>query len=552
MPATNRVERSDYNMHRKHIIKNQHVFVACSILLINCFTPSSTSVNPTGSMALAFPGAEGYGANTVGGRGGEVIEVTNLNDSGPGSLRAAIEATGPRIVVFRVGGTIELLTHIRIKNPYITIVGQTAPGDGITLKNDPSNPDSPLVVETGEVIIRYVRFRPGASTELSDNLRALTIGGDGKNIIIDHCSFSWATDENLTVWDNASDISIQWSIVSEGLYNSTSSSGTQSQAVYFGSQSTRISLHHNLLAHNNRRNPRVMGGDIDIVNNVIYNTEGSPARLWSDSFEHHINGGRYNYVGNYIKRGSNSLWDYEVKLRSRDDNITIPATFISSNIGPNRPDESVPDEAIVHPDGREFMIDTRHDFPLVTTTSAFEAYDQVLAGAGVTLPGRDVVDERIIDEVITGTGQIIDDPSEVGGWPILAAGVPPSDSDHDGMPDQWEKLYGFNPNDATDGPADADADGYTNVEEYLNGTHPRIISADIALAKESDSDTVVVGNEFSYILNVYNNGPDIATNVTLTDTLAENLSFVSVTTSQGNCSGKNIASAGHCCRLEIL
>lgn len=176
----------------------------------------------TASSVPAFPGAEGFGANSVGGRGGRVIEVTNLDDSGPGSLRAAIEADRPRTVVFRVGGTIELQSGLEITNPFITIAGQTAPGGGITLRNDPSNADTSLKIETHDVVIRYIRSRPGPSTELHGTLDAITIGnqeGGTYNVIVDHSSFSWATDEVVNSWYDAHDITIQWSIVSEGLHS---------------------------------------------------------------------------------------------------------------------------------------------------------------------------------------------------------------------------------------------------------------------------------------------------------------------------------------------
>ena len=204
----------------------------------------------------AFPGAAGFGANALGGRGGRALMVTNLNDSGPGSLRAAIEAEGPRTVIFRVAGTIELKTRIDIANPYITIAGQTAPGGGITLKIDPNYTRSPLRILTHDVILRYIRSRPGPSTAESDILDALTIPS-GHDIIVDHCSFSWATDEVVNTWNDVHDITIQWSIISEGLNDSTHPKGPHSKGMLIGSEGAeRISVHHNLFAHNRKRNPK--------------------------------------------------------------------------------------------------------------------------------------------------------------------------------------------------------------------------------------------------------------------------------------------------------
>ena len=416
----------------------------------------------------AFPGAEGYGAQAIGGRGGQVIEVTNLADSGPGSLRSAIETEGPRIVVFRVAGTIELLTSLRIKHPFITLAGQTAPGDGITLKNHPSNTEPALFIEADHVMIRYLRIRPGPSEDPAENVDALAIKG-GQHIIIDQSSFSWATDENVSIWDQASDITIQWSIISEGLHNSTFIDGAHSRGILIGEESTRISFHHNLLAHNNGRNPRVQGGTVDLVNNVIYNAERTPTRIDDET---NPDGVWCNYVGNTIKPGPNSTWDYELKLTNYQAGGT--SCFLKGNLGRNRPDEALPETAIVHPDGRQFVVETRYKTPPITTTSAPVAYRQVLARAGANRPRRDAVDTRILAEVANGTGAIIDDPAEVGGWPHMPPATPPLDSDHDGMPDAWERVYALDPDDPSDGPEDADGDGYTNVESYLNGMAPRL------------------------------------------------------------------------------
>ena len=417
----------------------------------------------------AFPGAEGFGAYTVGGRGGKVIEVTNLNDCGPGSLRAAIETRGPRIVVFRIGGTIELKSALTLRNPFITIAGQTAPGGGITLKNRPSNTEAPMVVGTHDVIIRYIRMRPGPPSVQSTAGDALSIGdltADVYNVIIDHSSFSWATDEVVDTWLDVHDITIQWSIISEGLHNSTHKQGPHSMGMLLGSQgSGNISIHHNLFAHNKGRNPRVnTGGVVDIVNNVIYNPGDHPSTI--DNEWHPVP--PVNYVGNFYKMGDNSKRDYLVNTKGKPAEI-----YVQGNITPNRPTNDLDEvEYVVEPGSMKFVVPTMHPVALVTTLSGSEAYDQVLTNAGATLPQRDAVDKRIVNDVINGTGKIINDPSEVGGWPQLAAGTPPLDSDHDGMPNGWENLYGFNLNDPSDGNADADGDGYTNIEEYLNGTVP--------------------------------------------------------------------------------
>lgn len=442
------------------------------IVLASCLGPAlpNNNVDAVGS-TVAFPGAEGYGAQSIGGRAGRVIEVTNLNDSGPGSLRAAIEAEGPRTVVFRLGGTIELRTPLEIENPYITIAGQTAPGGGIAIKTDETMDGAALEINAEHVIVRYIRVRPGPMTETSQNVDALIIGRNARHVIVDHCSFSWSTDETISVWYDSSDITIQWSIISEALMNSTHDAGPQSYGLLIGNKSSRISLHHNLFAHNHRRNPRISGGHSDLVNNIIYNSGSTPSRLNGNSLDGNDAPASVNFVGNLFKPGPSSDFAHEVKMLASENGSPFTA-FISDNLGPNRPDNSVPDLDIVHPEGHQFMVDDRHEAPFVTTTSAEVAYDQVLTSAGAILPARDAVDERVVNDVLNTTGRIIDDPSEVGGWPQLTNGEPPTDGDRDGMPDAWEMLYGFDPVDAGDGSLDANNDGYTNLEEYLNGTSP--------------------------------------------------------------------------------
>ena len=428
------------------------------------------------SAPRAFPGAEGFGANAVGGRGGGVIEVTNLNDHGPGSLRAAVNASGPRLVVFRVGGTIELDSSIEIRNPYITIAGQTAPGQGITLKNSPKNAKTPLKIETHDAIVRYIRSRPGSNPNETGTLDAITIAnesGDVYNVIVDHSSFSWATDEVSNVYYAAHDITVQWSILGEGLDCATHiEHGVRqchSMGMLLGSVGSRdLSIHHNLFAHNRHRNPRIKTmGTTDVVNNVVYNS-GSGNGWRAPTYAH---GGRavvpVNYIANYFKPGPDSgsaEWFI--------DTAEVVEVYIGGNIVP---------KAVIDPDSRDMLVGTRHPAAPITTTSALAAYSRVLAEAGASrglncdgtfYATRDRVDERIVNDVKQGTGRIIDDPSEVGGWPNLVGGIPCADSDHDGMPDEFETLYGLDPTDASDGPADSDGDGYTNVEEFLNSTAP--------------------------------------------------------------------------------
>jgi pectate lyase len=422
---------------------------------------------------VAFPGAEGFGAKAVGGRGGKVIEVTNLNDSGPGSLRAALTASGPRVVVFRVGGTIETKTMIEVSNPYVTIAGQTAPGGGIALKASSSYEQGSLKIMTHDVIIRGLRLRPGASTATSVSRRGLLITAGSHDVIVDHSSISWATDSNMLIIKGAHDISVQWSITSEALSNSTHAEGEHSKGLdisgkYSSTDKTRdVSIHHNLFAHNYRRNPlNASFGLVDLVNNVIYNY-GKRAVSVSDRQA----APSLNFISNYVKPGPDSIaGTYE--LNSDEIGTGFGSRlYVAGNIGPNRALETQPEFDVVRPSDRLYLVQTRFPAPVVSTTSALQAYQQVLAEAGATVPQRDAVDNRVVAEVRGGVGHIVDDPREVGGWPQLPGGTPPADNDRDGMPNAWEEAHGFDPA-VDDGALDKDGDGYANVEEYVNGLFP--------------------------------------------------------------------------------
>ena len=451
--------------------------------------------------APAFPGAQGFGAFSLGGRGGRVIEVTNLDDvdstgaTVPGSLRAAIEAKGPRTVVFRVSGTIDVCETNRalvVSEPYITIAGQTAPGSGVALRLDPSCASSTLTIETHDVILRYLRLRPGWTPALGDNGDALTAAGpDVHDIMIDHCSFSWASDEDVDISWGANNVTVQYSIISEGLLNAPRASGPSGGYGMLiaegGTNGTgRITLHHNLFAHNYYRNPQItIGGLVDFRNNVIYDWALHGLRLMD------VYGPpRMNIVGNFAKAGPTASTTTSVREMWALHSIGYApfSYFVQDNLGPRRPSSSEPNLDIIY--CREHYEDVDNSgidcdpsayatsvaFPAspVTTTSPAVAYDAVLQDAGATLPRRDAVDTRIVNDVRNGTGGDISDPTAVGGWPSLTSATPPMDSDHDGMPDAWETQYGLNPFDASDAAFDADSDRYTNLEEFLNSTNPLV------------------------------------------------------------------------------
>lgn len=425
---------------------------------------------------LAFPGAEGFGKYTSGGRGGIVTEVTNLDDNGPGSLRYAIDIDAPRTIVFKVSGIIELDSILYIRYGNLTLAGQSAPGDGICIKN------YTVRIEADNVIIRHMRFRPGdiKKTEV-DGLTGI----GQKDIIIDHCSMSWATDENASFYDNEN-FTMQWCIISEALNDSYHYKGEHGYGGIWGGKGA--TFHHNLLAHNKSRNPRFCGSRyhdvpedeiVDYRNNVICN--------WSGNSAYGGEGGNQNMVANYYKPGvatkgklryrivqvSFNFYNMNINL----DTILMGKWYIEDNFVEGYPkitqsnwDDGV--QGISKEQKAEARLTRPVQYIPINEQSAVEAYNEVLLHAGASLPKRDKVDKRVIQEVKTGKptfdNGIIDSQTEVGGWPQYNTSPQSMDTDHDGMPDDWERSNGLNPSDPEDRNGDLDNDGYTNLEEYLN------------------------------------------------------------------------------------
>ncbi|WP_418262446.1 polysaccharide lyase [Flavobacterium faecale] len=455
----------------------------------------------------AFPGAEGGGAYTQGGRGGKIFVVTSLEDSGKGTFREACEAVGARTIVFNVSGIIRLKSRISMRAPYVTIAGQTAPGDGICIAGES------LIIDTHDVIIRHMRFRRGATdvTRRDDALGGNVIG----NVIIDHCSVSWGLDENISMYRHqfqANDKSKLEKIptVNITIQNTISSEGLDTYNHAFGSTigGLNSTFMRNLWANNISRNCSVgMYGDFNFVNNVIFN-------WWNRS----VDGGDYrsmfNIINNYFKPGPITPKDDPIRYRilKPESGYRVPKTFGRAYVNGNYID-GVPEvtadnwnggvqiENLSHDKAKDYLelIKQSKAFPMPTITimKAKEAYEFVLNNAGATLPKRDAVDERIIKQVRTGKIEfkdglentigkefikrrlpadsykkgIITSPEQVGGYPDYK-GKAYKDSDNDGIPDAWEKKYGLNPKDATDANQDSNGDGYTNIEKYFNGIDP--------------------------------------------------------------------------------
>ena len=442
--------------------------------------PITVTENP-----FAFPGAEGFGMNTTGGRGGKVLFVTNLNDNGAGSLRTAINTAGARYILFKVSGTIQLKSELKINNGNVTIAGQTAPGDGICLK------DYPVTINADNVIIRFIRFRMGDEAQQEGD----AIGSRfHKNIIIDHCSMSWSTDETVSIYNNEN-TTLQWCFITESLRNSVHDKGAHGYGGIWGGKNA--SFHHNLLAHHDSRNPRLgeyagssfaLSDLVDLRNNVIYNWQGNslyggeamnvnivncyykpgPATTKTTRIasldKNKIAGtevydiwGKFYINGNYVEgstQASNENWTYGVYNQFHSSYGTVSEADKAAmqlpsplNIGNN-----------------------------INTHTALIAYDKVLNYGGASFK-RDAIDARIVDEVknkkftFTGsngsTNGIIDTQNDVGGWPVLNSEVAPPDTSGDGMPDAWKlekklKITDNNPN------GHDLSTGYENIEVYIN------------------------------------------------------------------------------------
>jgi hypothetical protein len=437
----------------------------------------------------AFPGAEGAGAATPGGRGGRVFVVTSRDDRGPGTFREAVEAEGPRVVVFGVAGLITLETPVEVNHPYLTLAGQTAPGAGVCIRGQSVH------INTHDVVIRYMRFRRGNLKVRDDALGGYPIA----NLIVDHVSASWGLDENLSLYRwikhegdamrkmPLENVTIQWSISSEALDRFHHAFG----GTWGGKPCT---FHHNLFACNTGRNPSIgMNGPFDFRNNVLFN--------W---VHRTVDGGdgssRVNLVANYYKAGpatvDEALRHRICKLQGRWEKDDYPGCglwHIEQNHVEGYPAmtadnwaggvyfaEAEEVKGTIVPKATEGEVRAYRPFPApaVRTESAEAAFEHVLGHAGASLPRRDDVDVRIIEAVRTGRvthgNGIIDAPSDVGGWPAYPGGPAPADEDRDGMPDEWESRHGLDRRDASDAASDADGDGYTAIEEYLNGTDPRV------------------------------------------------------------------------------
>ncbi len=502
----------------------------------------------------AFPGAEGFGRMAQGGRGGTVLEVTNLNDAGPGSLRAALNAIGPRTIVFRTGGIIDLQSELQITGPFVAIAAQTAPGDGIVLRN------FGISIFTHDVIIRGLRIRPAdAQHTLSpDNRDCLSLQNGSYNIIADHCSFSWGVDENVNIWSGSHHVSVQHCIISEGLFKGIHPKGPHSMGLLAGDGSHSVSVHRNLFAHNNGRNPLFAGGtDLEFVNNLVYD--------WGYASEFQENGAqiRADIIGNWWKplTGPVDLDELPLSIDFDSNDNLGSLIHVSGNTWPGGPFLTAQQIAAFGANGALFPTNSvLTDASTVTERPVSEVRTSISAWAGAIHPQSDATDLRILQQLADSTGglldcvrsgpvhldsgmvitadfnsitysvlddaikyspegrrihivsgagagqmrtavsfEVVDEGAQIitaqvdaawqevpdatsqfrisaycihtlNGFPAYASGTPYPDADHDGMPDDWETAHNLNPNDASDrNGTDLSAEGYTNLEVYLNG-----------------------------------------------------------------------------------
>ncbi|MGH7945747.1 MAG: hypothetical protein ACREF9_12160 [Opitutaceae bacterium] len=455
-------------------------------------------VTPAKAAVPAFPGAQGGGAVSVGGRGGVVIKVTNLNDSGAGSLRACVEASGPRTCVFTVGGEILLNSELRILNPFITIAGQTAPGGGITLKG-PGRVLQMMVVGPGahDTIIRYIRIRKGFTgvAPCNDPKQEgcgtnLVVMAD--NVIVDHVSSSWNQDEGLSTHQRDSgrnNVTFSYNLVAEAL--STHSTGWLSAGSKTSSAAiTNIDLHHNLTMSTNHRNPLLRLKSSRVVNNLWYNHR---------RYATHMSGGAsIDMIGNKYKRGPlnpKATW-HEIGALLSEPCCSAPGTpslYLSGNVGWHQTDPAgdqylMTNEIRGGENGADFgplPADWKRDTPLPNTTypiiaepvANIEASILPTVGAsrrldcdGAWIDNREAVDTRLVSQYIDNTGisTLLVHENDVGGYPPVAGGTPCTDTDGDGMPNVWETANGLDPDNPSDRNTLA-ANGYTNLENYLNG-----------------------------------------------------------------------------------
>jgi len=466
----------------------------------------------------AFPGAEGFGKFTSGGRGGDVYKVTNLNDSGPGSFREACSASGPRTIVFDVSGNINLNSDIIVTNGDLTIAGQTAPGDGVCIAN------SSFIVQASNVMVRHLRFRlgdngykdangnvVGSDSEDKDVVRILGKPGGTSDIIFDHCSMSWSIDEIVEIYgstnaaDGVSDVTFQYCIFSEALYSSHHTSGNNSEGFKMSENTDNVTVYKNLFSSNWEHSIRSEGGgSFEMINNIVYNFRYTTAIGSANHFA---------LINSYFKKGEPFIFAEYMADFYTDFNYPAAQTqaYASGNIS-DYPGLTELDGAFL-----PFEQPTPPVASVISPDSVNDAITDILTNSGAIFPVRDAVDNRIINGYNATTSTIIDTQAEVGGFPNLTSTSPLLDTDNDGMPDSWEITNGLDIND----PADRNylnGEGYTNLELYLNGfTQSFSAGSDLTIC-EGESTVLTASGGSNYSWNTGETTASITVTPTVTTT----------------------------------
>jgi pectate lyase len=461
-------------------LRERSVPFITGMLVLALVLTALRSAHADAPMQLAFPGAEGFGRFTRGGRGGDVYHVMNLNDDGPGSLRHGVRsASGPRTIVFDVSGTIELKKPLVVNKSFLTIAGQTAPGDGVCLKDWTFE-----IRKASHIIVRYLRVRLGDQHKPHGDPDAITTN-DLDHVIFDHITSTWGIDSNHDL-RRGSNFTLQWSIYAECLNHSLHTKGTHAMLSSFRDLTGNISIHHNLFASSRDRHPTLASGEktrpgmiVDYRDNVVYNLSGA-----TNLGDAHI-----NFINNcYLPGPDTPKGNHPLATKTgTEDQLKA---YLSGNVFEGNAAYTENNYLAITFDrwsdggyrrmslerirvDREFDVDGA----LPKTQSAMEAFQSVLQHAGASLH-RDAADERLVKGVRDRTGRLIDSQDQVGGWPQLRSTLAALDSDGDGMPDDWERSHGLNPHDPSDRNGDRNGDGFTNLEEYLNSLCPTAAAAE--------------------------------------------------------------------------
>ncbi|MFK2820261.1 T9SS type A sorting domain-containing protein [Flavobacteriaceae sp. LMIT009] len=496
------------------------------VLVLILFILSNISYSQTPS----FPDANGFGKFATGGRGGAVIKVTNLNDSGPGSFRAACNANGPRTIIFEVSGIIELSSSIEVRNGNLTIAGQTAPGDGICIKG------AGFIVSANDVIVRYLRFRlgdngykdannnvVGSNSSDYDTVGVYGNGGRVENVIFDHCSMSWSIDEIIGMYGSTNsnygvnNVTFQNCIFSEALRSSHHSEGSHSMAFLMNQNVNNVSIYKNYFAHSDERHVRAGGGcSFEFINNLVFDYGYSCIVSAETEFAmigNHYKAGNENVKSSHLAEYVDQTGFDPLKTRAfvGGNTSTLNISEIDDKLMPYLQPSPPLSSGIVAEDSQGMI-------------------QEILANVGASYPSRDNVDERVINDYFNNSGNWINTQAQVGGYPVYNSDPAPQDTDNDGMPDSWEDANGLNKNDPSDR-NHYNPDGYTNLEYYLNNM---VLSTDVNAGEdqsicEGDSATLTASGSQSYVWSTGETSRSITVTPNTTTTYS-----VTGTDSEGN------------------